>query len=245
MKGHDRFMQLIIHADDFGINESVSNCIAECFAKGWVTETSLMVNMPYADEAVELARKSGFADKVALHLNLSQGMPMTEDIRRFSRLCNPDGSFNKQFHHKLVSRFILSRSESAAIKKEIVAQIDKFCSYGGLMMKLDSHHHVHTDWSIYRILEPIAIAKGFKSMRISATLHKVGLFRELYKRYLNGRIRQRFATTDHFDGYSEKIKNDLLFGHSVELMTHPMYSVKGEILDSKRPYTEIVEALNV
>ena len=60
MKGLGRFMQLTIHADDFGINESVSRCVVECFAKGWVNETSLMVNMPYADEAVELARQNGF-----------------------------------------------------------------------------------------------------------------------------------------------------------------------------------------
>ena len=178
-------MLLIIHADDFGISESVSKCIAECFAKGWVTETSLMVNMPYADDAVELARKNGFADRVGLHLNLSQGMPMTAEIRRFPRLCNPDGSFNKRFHHSIVSRFILSRAESIAIKKEIEAQFEKFCSYGDLMMKLDSHHHVHTDWSVYRILEPIALAHGFKAMRISATLHRVGMVKELYKQFLN------------------------------------------------------------
>ena len=73
----------------------------------------------------------------------------------------------------------------------------------------------------------------------------MGLLRELYKLYLNGRIRQSFETTDQFDGYSEKMKRYLRLGHSVELMTHPMYSVKGEILDSKRPYCEIMEALNV
>ena len=244
MKGVDRFMPLIIHADDFGISESVSKCIAECFAKGWVNETSLMVNMPYADTAVELARKNGFADKVGLHLNLSQGMPMTEDIRRFPRLCNPDGSFNKQFHHVVFSRFVLSRAESVAIGNEIEAQIVKFCSYGGLMMKLDSHHHVHTDWSVYRILEPIALAHGFKSMRISATLHRVGLVKELYKRFLNARIRRMFETSDHFDGFTETMKSLLRGGCSVELMTHPMYGADGEIYDTKRPYREMMEALN-
>ena len=237
-------MPLIIHADDFGINESVSKCIAECFAKGWVTETSLMVNMPYADAAVELARKDGFADKVALHLNLSQGMPMTEDIRRFPRLCSSDGSFNKRFHHAIVSRFILSREESVAIRNEMKAQIDKFCSYGGLMMKIDSHHHVHTDWSVYRILEPLALAHGFKSMRISATLHRVGLIKELYKWFLNARIRKMFETSDHFDGYNDAIRGVLWSRYSVELMTHPMYGTDGEILDTKRSYGEMMEALH-
>ena len=237
-------MPLIIHADDFGISESVSKCIAECFAKGWVTETSLMVNMSYADAAVELARKNGFADKVGIHLNLSQGMPMTEDIRLFPRLCNPDGTFNKRFHHAIITRFVLSRAESAAIKKEIEAQVAKFCSYGGLLMKLDSHHHVHTDWSVYRILEPIALEHGFKAMRISATLHKAGFVKDVYKRFLNSRIRLRFETTDHFDGFNEAMKNALREWRTVELMTHPMYGESGSILDTRRPYGEIMEALN-
>lgn len=238
-------MPLIIHADDFGISESVSKCVAECFAKGWVTETSLMVNMPYAEKAVELARRNGFADKVGLHLNLSQGMPMTEDIRQFPRLCNPDGSFNKRFHHDIVSRFILSRAESTAIKKEIGAQIDKFCSYGGLLMKIDSHHHVHTDWSIYRILEPLALSAGFEAMRISATSHKVGLMKELYKRFLNHRIAGRFNTTAHFDGFNHALVELVKPGGYVELMTHPMYGAEGEILDTKSPYKDLMEALNV
>ena len=76
-------MPLIIHADDFGINESVSRCIAECIDRGWVSETSLMVNMPYADDAVELARQRGFDERVGLHLNLSEGRPLTREILRF------------------------------------------------------------------------------------------------------------------------------------------------------------------
>lgn len=245
MKGVARSMPLIIHADDFGINESVSKCIAECFAKGWVTETSLMVNMPYADDAIELAKREGFANKVGLHLNLSQGMPMTDAIKAFPRLCNSDGTFNKRFHHSFVTRFLLSRAESAAIKKEIEAQIEKFCSYGGLMMKLDSHHHVHTDWSVYRILEAVALANGIKALRISATLHKVGPIKELYKCFLNKRIRARFETCNHFDGYNESMISVLEAGCSVELMTHPMYGADGRILDTKRTYNEIMEALNV
>lgn len=244
MKGVDKFMPLIIHADDFGINESVTKCIAECFAKGWVTETSVMVNMPNADAAIELARKENFVHKVGLHLNLSQGMPMTEAIRRFSRFCNSDGSFNKCFHHSLVSRFILSREESGAIKKEIEAQIEKFCSYGDVLMKIDSHHHVHTDWSIYKILEPIAILKGFEFMRISATMHKVSRFKDLYKKFLNNRIRRHFKTTNHFDGYNLAMKTIVKSGDSIELMTHPMYGESGEILDVKRPYCEIMGEIN-
>lgn len=204
-----------------------------------------MVNMPYADKAVSLAREKGFADRVGLHLNLSQGNPLTDAIKEFPYFCNDDGSFNKKFHHRFGSRFFLSFAERVAVGAEIKAQLDRFCAYGGLLPKLDSHHHVHTDWSIYQILEQMALEHGFTLMRISATLHKVGPITRFYKKLLNRRIACRFETTDHFDGFNPQLVTAVERGQKVELMTHPMYSSRGEILDMKRDYREIVEALHV
>lgn len=237
-------MQLTIHADDYGISESVSRCIAECFAKGWVNETSLMVNMPYANEAVELARQKGFIGKVGLHLNLSQGLPLTGRIKSCPRFCNEDGTFNKKFHHMTKTRFVITKAEQDAVREEVEAQLAKFVKYDGVLKKLDSHHHVHTDWSVYRLLEPLALKYGICAMRISATLHKVGLVKEIYKRYLNRRIRMSFATTAEFDGFNEKLVAAAKRGEDVELMVHPLYTGSGEIVDTKRPYNELMEALN-
>lgn len=245
MKGVVKFMPLIIHADDFGISESVSKCIVECFSRGWVTETSLMVNMPYADAAIELARRNNVADRVGLHLNLSQGQPLTEDVKKYPRICNQDGSFNKRFHHCTLSRFLLSQEETKALRKEIIAQLYKFCDYSGLMMKLDSHHHLHTDWAVYKILEPIAIKCGFKAMRISATLHTVNFLMWTYKFLLNRRIGKYFAVTQDFDGFNMNlVKATKSTNRIIELMTHPMYGENGEILDAKHPYRDIMEAIN-
>lgn len=237
-------MPLIIHADDFGISETVSRCIAECFKRGWVTETSLMVNMPYSDEAVSLARAEGFSDKVGLHLNLSQGHPLTDDVKQCPRICSPDGTFNKRFHHNLLSRFIMSKRESDAIKKEIQAQVDKFCRYGGLLMKLDSHHHVHTDWAVYRLLESIAVKSGFRSMRISATLHPTGLLMRIYKTMFNKRVSKSFKVTQDFDGFNGNLVSAVKDGRNVELMTHPMYTADGVICDTKTPYKNIMAAFH-
>ena len=238
-------MQLTIHADDFGINESVSRCVVECFAKGWVNETSLMVNMPYADEAVELARQNGFVGRVGLHLNLSQGLPLTDKIKSCPRFFFFFGTFNKKFHHMMKTRFVITKVEQDAVCEEVEAQLAKFVKYGGVLKKLDSHHHVHTDWSVYRLLEPLALKYGIRAMRISATLHKVGFVKEMYKRYLNRRIRKHFMTTAEFDGFNANLVAAAKHGEDVELMVHPMYSALGEIVNTKRPYKELMEALNV
>ena len=74
-------MNAIVNADDFGLNQSVNRAIAESFRNGLCLNTTLIVNMPYADEAVEIAYKEGFSDRVGLHLNLTEGVPLTEPIR--------------------------------------------------------------------------------------------------------------------------------------------------------------------
>ena len=47
-------MGLIINADDFGKNQNVNKAITECFNKGLINQTTVMVNMPGIYEAVEL-----------------------------------------------------------------------------------------------------------------------------------------------------------------------------------------------
>lgn len=238
-------MSLHIHADDFGINESVSLCIVECFERGWVNETSLMVNMPYTDDAVSLSKEKGFASKVGLHLNLSEGLPLTEEIKRFPMFCNSDGKFNKRFHHILYKKFFMSTEEQHVLSDEIRAQFEKFQSYGGLSCKIDSHHHIHTDWSLYRLIMPLALKYGFSSMRISATLHKVSFAKSIYKHFLNSQIRKHFSTTEEFDGCNKNVVTALEEGKDIEVMVHPMYSTMGEILDGEIPFHKILEALNV
>lgn len=48
---------MIINADDFGYNQSVNRAIDECFKKKLINRTTIMVNMPYAEEAAVLAKE--------------------------------------------------------------------------------------------------------------------------------------------------------------------------------------------
>lgn len=230
----------VVHADDFGYSASVNQCIDKCFFDGWLSETSLMVNMPGCDAAVEMARNHGYSNNVGLHLNLTEGEPLTEEIRWCPRFCSKDGLFNKVFHLSTVGRFILSSREKCAVRLEIEAQIKKFISYRGLMMKLDSHHHVHTDLSIYKILKPLALNFGFASMRISADMHKVRLDKELYKRLYNYDVRKHFKTTDHFDG----IVPELIANASgkTEVMVHPLLW-DGRLCDSRKDFSENIRRI--
>jgi len=236
-------MPLIIHADDFGRDESVSKCIAEVMVRGWCSETSLMVNMPYAEEAMALAREKGFVHKVGLHLNLSQGLPLTEGVKQFPILCNPNGTFNKRFHARQQSRFLLPIGVRWAIRDEIEAQLAKFRTFSGVMSHVDSHHHVHTDWVVYHELRDLAKQYCFGTMRLSATLHKVDFVKSLYKNFFNNDVRRHFSTTDEFDGYNANVLSTAYSGKTVEVMVHPNYAEDGTIMDYGKPYEDMVRAI--
>ena len=233
-------IEFIVHADDFGYSKSVNRCIDKCFSEKWLSETSLMVNMPACDEAIEIARRHGYSHRVGLHLNLTEGVPLTEEIKDCPRFCTGGGLFSKVFHMSTSGRFILTQKEKQAVQLEILAQIKKFCTYGGLMMKIDSHHHAHTDWAIYKLLKPMALKFGFISMRISADMHKVRIDKDLYKRLFNYDVRRHFQTTDHFDGITPALI--ACASGKTEVMVHPLLW-DGRLCDSRKDFAENIRRI--
>lgn len=227
-------VEFVVHADDFGYSREVNQCIDFCIKRGWVSETSLMVNMPWCDQAVVLAKKNGYAHHVGIHINLTEGVPLTDGIKKLPRFCS-DGVFNKRFHISQKSRFFLSYDETVAVHKELDAQLCKFKAYGDLMMRIDSHHHAHTDWSIYRVLKPLAKKYGFESMRITANCHEVRMDVSLYKCFLNMDIRRNFRARQYFDGIVPGILT--VPSGIAEVMVHPLIW-QGVLCDSRKPFSE-------
>lgn len=231
---------IIINADDFGKDESTNLAIRHCFSNGDITNTTVMVNMPGSLEAVSVAKDFGFYDKVGLHLNLTAGTPLTGAIRGCQRFCNGNGDFHAGFHLSTKTRLHISRVESDVLRDEIRAQLERYLTFGYPQLHLDSHHHVHTDLSVWNVLEPLLKEYGFKSVRIGRNLYAEGgcsVFNSLYKSYFNGRVKKGFLTTEHFGSYEDlKVQSNLIKeNETVELMVHPMFSEKGECMDSDVP----------
>ncbi len=240
--------RLIINADDFGISHEVNDAVCEAFRRFMITGTTLMVNMPYADEAVELAGREGFNLRVGLHLNLTSGVPLTGKIRNFPCFCGKDGRFNASFQKNTASRLHLTKEETEAASEEIEAQLKKYLSYGLPLRHLDSHHHVHTDPSIYKPLEPLLKKYDFKSVRLSRNIYgKISFLKALYKRRYNFRLRRTGVfTSDYFGSYLDfKHCCDKMPENSLtEIMVHPMYSDSGELIDTKIPMQREKEFFN-
>lgn len=125
-------MKLILNGDDFGISRGVNAAMIDCFTKGYLSSTSMMVNMPACQEASELMKMyPGLS--VGIHLNLTVGKPLT----KCNSLVKEDGTFNKG---------MLKNSEHVnkqEIENELRAQMDRFIKLTGKKpTHINSHHGI-------------------------------------------------------------------------------------------------------
>ena len=240
-------IRVIINGDDFGISRDVNKAISECFDRRILTSTTLMVNMPYADEAVKIAKEQGFYESVGIHFNLTGGMPLTENIRKMKRFCRKDGTFNAYFQKHTATRLKLTKEELSCVAEEAEAQIRRYISYGLPARHMDSHHHVHTNLPIWKVLEPLLHKYDFRSVRLSRNLFRRTVpLNAIYKKYYNSGLKKgHFVTTDYFGSFKDLQKCRRMIGDNelLELMVHPMYSESGELFDTKSPMDEVVALL--
>ena len=241
-------LKIIINADDLGISEDVNNAIAECFAERFITSTTLMVNMDYADEAVELARRSGWHERVGLHLNLTSGRPLTKEIARHKCFCDREGNFNAAFFHDMYKRMHFNKEQTMAVRAEAEAQIIRYLEYGLPNKHLDSHHYVHTDASVWKAVEPLIEKYGLRSVRLTRNMHgRMGFARRVYKERFNRRLKTMpVQTTDYFGSFKDFMlcREDLTDGSLVEIMVHPMHNEAGRLVDADKPIEEEMDYLS-
>ena len=103
-------MKLIINADDYGLWEHNSRAIAAAMKQGLITDTTMMATGEWFDEATSLAKEAGFADRIGIHLNLTEGEPLTDEMKNCPAFVE-NGRFHK--HPNRLHR--LSKTERAAL----------------------------------------------------------------------------------------------------------------------------------
>jgi len=253
-------MSLVVNADDFGLSESVNRAITECFEKEYIDRTTVMVNMPFAKEAATIAEKNGFKNKVGLHVNLTQGKPLTEGIARNSLFCDENGEFTAAFYHKTLLRLHMDKKSMDDMYREIKAQLDEYISLGFTLNHIDSHHHVHTNYPVFKVLKKLSPDYSFSSVRLSRNLYVGGsipanIYKKMYNRKIAGICNR---VTDYFGSYEDALTyyselnknsaghennavNDFISNYVTEIMVHPMYSDESILSDTEIPFATEAE----
>jgi len=131
---------LVVVADDFGIGPATSRGILDLAAKGLVTGTVLLVNSPYAEEAVRVWRQAGASLEIGWHPCLTMDPPVLP-ARQVPSLVGPDGCLWPL--GAFMRRAFTGRIRSDEVEAELRAQLQRFCDLVGRPPSVvNSHQHV-------------------------------------------------------------------------------------------------------
>jgi predicted glycoside hydrolase/deacetylase ChbG (UPF0249 family) len=227
---------LIINADDFGMSSIINQAILASIDEGLVTSTSIMANMPGFEDALGLMRDHPYMrSRVGVHLNLTQGRPLSIPIQSFPLFCDADGSFCFARQHSL---FRLSQKQQEAVYEELRTQLERVISAGIAPIHLDSHHHIHTEWAIAPLVRRLAREYNIPRIRLTRNMgHQPAYPKRVYKSIFN-RWRldhtPRLGTTDLFGDIRDMIhfsRQGLPNNKTIEIMVHPLFDESGGLVD--------------
>ncbi len=157
-------LHLILHADDYGISESANLAIRDAHARGCLTSTSLMANMPGLEDAIRHQDQvSGLG--IGIHISLNVGRPVS-DYRNLDRLTNTDGFFHGSFLWHLQASRSPRYQEQA--KREIFSQLERLLDRGFKLDHMNSQSHLHMIPPLFDIFADAAVEAGIPHLRNSS-----------------------------------------------------------------------------
>lgn len=233
-------MRIIVNADDFGRSSTRNYAIDIVMKNGCCTQTSLMVNMPNTEDAVKLAKSGKYTNRVCMHLNLTLGEPITNEIKN-TPFCGQDGQFIGGLNPLQVLKSCMKISIIRSLKKEVEAQIKKYLEFGMDMKHIDSHNWIHLYLPVWIVLLPLLKKYGFKSVRPmrEGLKHEDSKYMKLYYRIMDVFINTSgYVKVGYSSNLEEFLNNDISnFSENdfVEIFTHPDY-VNGAIIDASWSY---------
>lgn len=154
--------RLLITGDDFGVSREVNEAVEQQYQAGRLSQASLMIHGQHVEEARRIAlRNPGLC--VGLHLTLCAGA-------RESRTELTDARGNFEPSPAVAGwRYRWNSSLFPAIEEEIAEQFARFAAAGFPPIYWDGHTHLHLHPTILRATMPLALAHGFRAVRLVQT----------------------------------------------------------------------------
>jgi len=222
---------LIINADDFGISKAVNYAIMAAMDSTICTDTTLLANFDESENAANLAISMNRTDRVGIHLNLTEGLPLSLKIRNEPRFCNQEG----YFHNKKLKRIaLLSKSEKIAVQEELTSQIRLCRKFGIPISHADSHNHIHEEPGLGLLIMGILKNENIPYLRLTNNIGETSFVNRIYRSTYNLvlgfkglTVTEYFGSITNLNNYTKKIDENSV----VELMVHPGKIVDNQILD--------------
>src|SRR3989344_3854413 len=207
--------KLIVNADDFGRTHGINLGVLESFNNGIVTSATIMINMPFAQEAIQISAIHQIP--LGLHLNITSG----EFFTGSNYLFGDKGKVKNMYKNGGA----LTSKDMGLIIKEYEAQIAKFFKITQKMPShLDHHHNVQ---KISGYLKPYIDFIASLKIPTRTRSHTTRVKRPDF--IIESFFSEKELTKAHLMNIISSLKNGVS-----ELITHPSL-ITGESLDS---YTE-------
>ncbi len=189
-------MKLVMNGDDLGYTLANTLGIIEAYRNGIVRSTTAMVNMPYIEDGVRLARECPDLG-VGVHLVLTAGRSLTGN----RTLSDENGNF---FRQSVLRQKEVDQEEVYA---EWKAQIERFIElFGRKPTHIDSHHNVHYT------MEQLRPAAERLGQEYGLELRYFGKYKLVNGFYEEGSTKENLMKI-----LSEHLNED------IEIMCHPGY----------------------
>lgn len=231
---------IIINCDDFGLSNETNSAISYLFERELITSCSCLVNMPSSAMAANIARGNKFSDKVGLHFNITEGVPLCRELLDLRRVCT-ERRFHGGFRTEGISAYMgskilfnfLSPRELRLIKEEFHAQVDEFYTlFNRLPTHIDSHHGSHHDPMLFCFICHWAKSRNIFSVRPQFTIGKQPLYIKTIKRAFNYYARiQLPRQADGFGSAAEFQDHGNRENEILELMVHAIPGQENRIND--------------
>ena len=218
--------RVIINGDDLGMNERCSAAIAQAFREGLISDTTMTANGGFFESAVALAKEYGFFDRIGIHFNLTEGEPLTDEMRSLSGFTE-NGMFSKAF---LRHEDPLTEAQKAAVYRELSAQAERMERVGISVTHADSHHYIHNDVRIAPIAAQVCREHGIGRIRLNRTFDTASRPRPTQNRVDNHWWgEQGFVTPAQFGRLSDIGEAEI--PDLTEIMVHPDLDRDGRLID--------------
>lgn len=225
-----RELQVIINADDLGMDIGTNNLVFELMEKELITSATIMANFPAYEDAI--TRHTNYPNcSFGVHLNLTSGEPLSKN-ESLEPILTSDGVFAGL---DSLIRAKKSISLLKAIYEELSLQVKKVLVAGVQVTHLDSHQHVHNIPSILLVTKLLQKKYNIRKIRLSKNIYELGdrnNFQYLKKRVFNSFLLTCFKSysTHNFTGFDTLYQvgsSTTIKGDSVEVMVHLRLGEKG------------------
>lgn len=229
-------MKIIINADDFGTSHTTDEAIIQTFSSGALSSTTIAANGATFESACQRAHDEKLLNRIGIHINLTDGQPLTDAIRTCPRFCDAEGYFLPK--KITLSRLILPmrNEEKKALCDEVRAQIRRCRQHGLPLTHADSHHHIHTEIMIGTLIMDVLKEEGIHYLRLTRNIgNNMSPAKKAYKLLFNGILSAKgLRGVSYFGEFADMMavyRKGIKQTSSAEIVCHPVLAQNGSISD--------------